>query len=204
MLEILKTVRVLPVIEIDNADDAVPLAEALIAGGVTVFEFTMRTPAALDALKIAKKAVSQATIGMGTVCNREQGYSAIDAGADFLVTPGTTLGLLDLATSINEPVLMGAATPSDVMAIRDRDITLMKFFPAVPAGGRAYLKAFAGPFPDVTFCPTGGISRDDVDAFLALPNVVCVGGSWVAPRTAIKTKDWAAITANAKFASGQQ
>ncbi|MEL6113297.1 MAG: bifunctional 4-hydroxy-2-oxoglutarate aldolase/2-dehydro-3-deoxy-phosphogluconate aldolase [Pseudomonadota bacterium] len=201
MLDLLKTIRVLPVIEIDDADDAVPLAEALIAGGVSVFEFTMRTPAALDALKAAKKAVKGATIGMGTVCNREQGYGAIDAGADFLVTPGTTLGLLDLATSINEPVLLGAATPSDVMAIRDRDITLMKFFPAVPAGGLPYLKALGGPFPDVTFCPTGGIGRDEADPFLALPNVVCVGGSWVAPRAMIAEKNWAAITENAKVAA---
>ncbi|MEO1150765.1 MAG: bifunctional 4-hydroxy-2-oxoglutarate aldolase/2-dehydro-3-deoxy-phosphogluconate aldolase [Pseudomonadota bacterium] len=201
MLDLLNTIRVLPVIEIDDADDAVPLAEALIAGGVNVFEFTMRTPAALDALKAAKKAVKGATIGMGTVCNREQGYSAIDAGADFLVTPGTTLGLLDLATSINEPVLLGAATPSDVMAICDRDITLMKFFPAVPAGGLPYLKALGGPFPDVTFCPTGGIGRDEADPFLALPNVVCVGGSWVAPRAMIAEKNWAAITENAKVAA---
>ncbi len=203
MLEILSQIRVLPVVEIKDDEDGAPLAQAFSAGGLNVFEFTMRTPAALSALKKAKKAHPDMIIGMGTVLNREQAYDALEAGADFLVTPGITPGLLDMASSVSEPVLLGAATISDVMAILDRDITLMKFFPAQAAGGIDYLKSIKGPLGEAKFCATGGISRDQVDDFLALENIVCVGGSWVATKSMIANKEWDKITANAAIAVGK-
>lgn len=201
MIDQLSTIRTLPVIEIENADYAVPLAGALMEGGVSVFEYTLRTPAALDALRRAKKEYPKSTIGMGTVRNREQAFDAIDAGADFLVTPGISEGLLDIAERERISVLLGAATPADVMAIMDHGQTMMKFFPAEPAGGIAYIKALKGPFPDAMFCPTGGISKDRVDDYLALDNVICVGGSWVATKAMIADKDWTGITANAEIAA---
>lgn len=202
MLEILRGARVMPVIEIEDADSAAPLAEALAAGGLEVFEFTLRTPAALAALAAAKKARPDLVIGMGTVLSVEDAEHSIAAGADFLVTPGVTPDLLSTLSNFVTPALPGVATASEAMAVLKAGISLMKFFPAEPAGGPAYLKALAGPLPEALFCPTGGIGRERVDDYLALSNVVCVGGSWVAPKDAIAAKDWARITENARIASG--
>ncbi len=203
MTDLFHGVRVLPVIEIEDEANGLPLAEALASGGVTVFEFTLRTRAALTALTAVKKSLPELTVGMGTVLNRDDGFRSISAGADFLVTPGTSQGLLDLAESEHLPVLLGAANPSDVVNILDHGQTLMKFFPAEPAGGLAYLKALAGPFPQAQFCPTGGIAEDQVDQYRALANVPFVGGSWVAPKSVIAAKDWTTITQNARRASAQ-
>lgn len=202
MIEVLRKARVMPVIEIDDVASAIPLAEALDAGGLQVFEFTLRTPAALGAIEAAKKARPDLAIGAGTVLSIDDAERSIAAGADFLVTPGATPALLAALSRLGTPVLPGVATASEAMAVMEAGINPMKFFPAEAAGGPAYLKLLAGPLPKALFCPTGGIGPERVDDYLALPNVVCVGGSWVAPKDAVAAKDWARITENARRAAG--
>lgn len=192
--------RVLPVIEIDNAAHAADLAAALKAGGMTCLELTLRTAAALPALAAMKKAEPSLLVGMGTVLSVDDAKASIDQGADFLVTPGTTSGLLAGLAKLEVTSLPGTATLSEAMRAMEHGFDFLKFFPAEAAGGMAMLKSFAGPLAKARFCPTGGISKDKIAAYLALPNVVCVGGSWVAPRDLINAGDWDTISKNASLA----
>lgn len=190
--EILDAGPVIPVIVIERPEDAVPLAQALVRGGLRVLEVTLRTPAALDAIR-AMCAVEGAIVGAGTVLGPEQYDAAAEAGAQFVVAPGLTDTLAAFARTHKLPMLPGVVTASEVMRAREAGYTRLKFFPAESSGGVATLKGFASVFPDVRFCPTGGISSDSATAYLRLPNVACVGGSWPMPPEAIATRDWGRI-----------
>jgi 2-dehydro-3-deoxyphosphogluconate aldolase / (4S)-4-hydroxy-2-oxoglutarate aldolase len=170
---------VVPVVVVDDVASAVTTARALVAGGLPAIEVTLRTPAALDAISAIAESVEGAVVGAGTVTTPAQVDSAIAAGARFLVSPGQTPTLLDAMMSSLLPFLAGTMTPSDLIALRERGITTAKLFPAEAAGGIAMVKAFAGPFPEMRFCPTGGITLATAPEYLALPNVACVGGSWM-------------------------
>ncbi len=185
---------VIPVIVLEDAAIAVPLARALVAGGLTVIEVTLRTSAAIHAIEAIAAEVEGAIVGAGTVLSKGQLVAAARAGARFIVSPGVNEDLLKAADDSPVPFLPGAATATEVMQLMDLGYTILKFFPAEPAGGIAYLKALASPLPAVRFCPTGGIDAKNAPAYLALPNVVCVGGSWVAPKDAIGLGDWSRIT----------
>ena len=200
LLEIMRTSAVIPVIVIDNPDHAVPLAKALVAGGIRVLEVTLRTPHALSAIR-AMSEVDGAIVGVDTLTQPEEFAAARDAGAVFGVSPGLTDSLISAAKSSGLPLLPGVMTPSEVMKAREQGFRQLKLFPAVPAGGIGLLNAIGGPLPDVHFCPTGGISQDTAPAFLSLKNVACVGGSWLTPKDAIQAGDWDRITAIAKAAS---
>ena len=199
---ILELGPVLPVVVIDRADDAAPLAEALLAGGITALEITMRTDAALAAIGAVSSALPEMAIGAGTVLDANAAKAARDAGADFAVSPGATESLVEGCADCALPLLPGAATPGEMMAMAELGFDALKFFPATQAGGAAYLKAIAGPLPHLLFCPTGGINPANAPEFLALGNVGCVGGSWVADRKDIADNAWEAITARAREASG--
>ena len=201
LLDIMRTSAVIPVIAIDEPEHAVPLARALVAGGIRVLEVTLRTRHGLDAIK-AMSAVEGAIIGVGTLTQPEEFAAARDAGAVFGVSPGLTPALIAAAKSSGLPLLPGVMTPSEVMAAREHGFKQLKLFPAVPAGGIGMLNAIAGPLPDVMFCPTGGISQETASQFLSLKNVACVGGSWLTPKDAIAAGDWERITDLAKAASG--
>lgn len=194
LLAILGGQPVIPVVLIDDLKDAVPLARALAKGGLPAIEITLRTSAALDAIRLVAADVPEAIVGAGTILNSRQYAQAVDAGARFLVSPGTTVELLEAARGSDVPYLPGAATPSEVMALSEEGLSIMKFFPAEPAGGAAFLQALASPFAGVTFCPTGGIGLSNARDYLSLPNVICIGGSWVAPKDAVRAGDWDAIT----------
>jgi 2-dehydro-3-deoxyphosphogluconate aldolase/(4S)-4-hydroxy-2-oxoglutarate aldolase len=181
---------VIPVVVIDDEAAAVPMARALVAGGLPVIEVTLRTPAGLSAIKRIADEVPEAVVGAGTVLTRSDVSAAVGAGSRFLVSPGCTPGLLEPMLSSGVAVLPAAATASEVMMLLERGLTFAKFFPAQPAGGVPYLKSLAGPLPMVRFCPTGGIDVATAPQFLALPNVVCVGGSWLTPADAVATGDW--------------
>lgn len=184
---------VIPVIVIKHIEDALPLARALVRGGLRVLEVTLRTPAALDAIR-AMRAVEGAIVGAGTVLGQAQYDAAIEAGAQFVVSPGLTDALVALAAARGEvPLLPGVATASEVMRAREAGYTRLKFFPAESSGGVATLEGFASVFPDVRFCPTGGISSDSATRYLALANVACVGGSWPMPDEAMAQRDWGRI-----------
>jgi 2-dehydro-3-deoxyphosphogluconate aldolase/(4S)-4-hydroxy-2-oxoglutarate aldolase len=200
LLEIMRSSRVIPVIAIDDPAHAVPLARALVAGGIRVLEVTLRTEHGLEAIR-AMSEVPGAIVGVGTLTQGAEFVAARDAGAVFGVSPGLTPALIDAARSSGLPLLPGVMTPSEVMAAREAGFRQLKLFPAVPAGGVGMLNAIAGPLPDVTFCPTGGISIDTAPQFLACKNVACVGGSWLTPKDAIQAGDWARITELAKAAS---
>jgi 2-dehydro-3-deoxyphosphogluconate aldolase / (4S)-4-hydroxy-2-oxoglutarate aldolase len=191
---------VIPIITIDDAATAVPLARALVAGGLPAIEVTLRTEAALAAARAMIAEVPEAVIGLGTVTRRDHIAAALDIGARFLVSPGFSAEVADIARQSRLPFLPGIATPSELMAALAAGFSILKFFPAEPAGGIEMLRALHGPFPDVAFCPTGGIDADKAIAYLELPNVVAVGGSWVAPRPAVIAKDWPKITALARAA----
>jgi len=192
--DVLTAGPVMPVMVIQNLEDAVPLAEALVAGGIRVLEITLRTPIALEAIKAISSNVKDAIVGAGTIANPEQLKAAEDAGAVFAISPGITEPLLKATNAGNIALIPGIATLSELMLGMDYGLDCFKFFPAEAAGGIPMLKAIAGPFPQATFCPTGGISPDNYKAYLSLPNVACVGGSWLAPGDAVKAKDWAKIT----------
>ena len=198
VLEIMRAGPVIPVIVVDQLKDAVPLARALIAGGVRVLELTLRTPMALQAIEAIANEVEGAIIGVGTITRPEDFEAALKAGALFGVSPGLTPALIAAAKDSALPLLPGVMTPSDVIAARAAGFTELKLFPAQQAGGIGMLKAMAGPFPDVRFCPTGGISVATAPDFLALSNVACVGGSWLTPPDAIAAGDWDRITALAR------
>ncbi len=184
----------MPVMVIQNLDDAVPLAQALVAGGIKVLEITLRTPIALEAIKLISENVKDAIVGAGTITTPEQLKAAEEAGAVFAISPGLAPTLLAAAQTGNIALIPGIATLSELMMGMEFGLDHFKFFPAEAAGGIPMLKAIAGPMPQITFCPTGGISPDNYLAYLALGNVACVGGSWLAPADAVKAKDWAKVT----------
>ncbi|ASM76198.1 2-dehydro-3-deoxy-phosphogluconate aldolase [Vitreoscilla filiformis] len=192
-LDLVQHGPVIPVIVIDRLEDAVPLAQALVAGGVRVLEVTLRTPVALDAIR-AMTAVEGAIVGAGTIRSAADARAAHAAGAVFGVSPGYTAEVGAACREVGLPLLPGVATASEVMAAQADGLSFLKFFPATAAGGIPMLKALAGPFPDVVFCPTGGISLATAPDFLALPNVKVCGGSWLTPADAVKAGDWARIT----------
>ena len=200
-LDLMRVGPVIPVIVIDDLAHAVPLARALVTGGVRVLEVTLRTRVALDAIRAITREVDDAIVGVGTISRAEHFQQAVDAGARFGVSPGLTDELIDAAQASRLPLLPGVMTPSDVIAARAAGFVAMKLFPAQQAGGIGMLKALSGPFPDVTFCPTGGVTAASAPAFLALPNVGCVGGSWLTPPAAVKGGEWGTITALAREAS---
>jgi 2-dehydro-3-deoxyphosphogluconate aldolase / (4S)-4-hydroxy-2-oxoglutarate aldolase len=198
--DVVSAAPVIPVIVMEDASYAVPLARALLAGGLTVLEVTLRTAAALESIRLIAREVPQAMVGAGTVLNAGDFAAARDAGAHFAVSPGSTDALLEYGRSCGMPFLPGVMTPSEVMAAVAAGYDILKFFPAAQGGGVDMLKAFAGPFPGVKFCPTGGISLANASDFLALPNVCCVGGSWITPSDAMRASDWAIITRLARQA----
>lgn len=191
---------VIPVIVINDAADAGELGEALVSGGLPVLEVTLRTDAALDAIKAMSK-IPGGHVGAGTVLTREQVYRAKEAGASFAVAPGATETLIRACEDASLPLLPGAVTASEVMQAMEFGYDMLKFFPAETSGGAAALKALAGPLQGVSFCPTGGVTPDNASSYLSLPNVVCVGSSWVASGDAIASGDWAGIESRARSAS---
>ncbi|MGW1227602.1 bifunctional 4-hydroxy-2-oxoglutarate aldolase/2-dehydro-3-deoxy-phosphogluconate aldolase [Streptomyces sp. NPDC002530] len=190
---VLDLAPVVPVVVLEDAADAVPLARALVAGGLPAIEVTLRTPAALDAIRAISEGVPDAVVGAGTVIAPRQVADTAAAGARFLVSPGWTDTLLDAMKASGLPFLPGVSTTSEVVALLERGVAEMKFFPAEAAGGTAYLKALSAPLPQARFCPTGGISLASAPRYLALPNVGCVGGSWMVPGDAVAARDWSRV-----------
>lgn len=199
--DILRASPVMPVLVIESVDHAVPLARALVAGGIRTLEVTLRTPAALDAIRAMRAAVPDAIVGAGTINSVEDLAAAQAAGVQFGVSPGATPALLAAARASGLPFLPGVMTPSDVLSAIAHGFDAMKFFPAEAAGGMPMLKSLAGPFANIRFCPTGGIDLAKAREYLKLPNVACVGGSWLAPAAAMKSGDWSAIEALAREAA---
>ncbi|WP_411078786.1 bifunctional 4-hydroxy-2-oxoglutarate aldolase/2-dehydro-3-deoxy-phosphogluconate aldolase [Streptomyces sp. cmx-18-6] len=187
---VLDLAPVVPVVVLHDAADAVPLARALVAGGLPAIEVTLRTPAALESIRAVAAEVPGAVVGAGTVISPQHVRDTVDAGARFLVSPGWTDALLEAMRASGVPFLPGVSTTSEVVALLERGVSDMKFFPAEAAGGTAYLKALSAPLPQARFCPTGGISLASAPSYLALPNVACVGGSWMVPGDAVAAKDW--------------
>ncbi|MGW1291749.1 bifunctional 4-hydroxy-2-oxoglutarate aldolase/2-dehydro-3-deoxy-phosphogluconate aldolase [Streptomyces sp. NPDC002533] len=187
---VLDLAPVVPVVVLHDAADAVPLARALVAGGLPAIEVTLRTPAALESIRAMAAEVPGAVVGAGTVISPEHVRETVAAGARFLVSPGWTDALLEAMRASGLPFLPGVSTTSEVVALLERGVREMKFFPAEAAGGTAYLKALSAPLPQARFCPTGGISLASAPSYLALPNVGCVGGSWMVPGDAVAAKDW--------------
>ena len=200
-LELASYGPVIPVIVIERLSDAVPMAEALVDGGVRVLEVTLRTPVALQCMEAIAKAVPEAIVGAGTVRSVADAKAALDAGCKFAVSPGYTSPIGLGCREIGLPLLPGVATGSEVMTATGDGYSFLKFFPATAAGGIPMLKALAGPFPEVAFCPTGGITPATAPEFLALPNVKVCGGSWLTPADAVQNGDWARITQLAREAS---
>ncbi|MEU5473522.1 bifunctional 4-hydroxy-2-oxoglutarate aldolase/2-dehydro-3-deoxy-phosphogluconate aldolase [Streptomyces lydicus] len=200
-LSVLGLAPVLPVVVLDDAADAVPLARALVAGGLPAIEVTLRTPAALNAIRAIAEEVPEAVVGAGTVLTPEHVDAAGAAGARFLVSPGWSPRLLRAMRVCGLPFLPGVSTASEVVTLLDEGVTELKFFPAEAAGGAAYLKSLAAPLPQARFCPTGGIGLASAPAYLALPNVACVGGTWMLPADALAAKDWDRVRRLAKEAA---
>ena len=198
--EICQLAPVVPVIVVSDLAHARPLAEALVAGGLPALEVTLRTPVALDAIREMAQ-VEGGVVGAGTLLTPEDVQAAKEAGATFGVSPGATARLLEAAEKADLPMLPGAATASEVMALLERGYTVQKFFPAETSGGAPALKALSSPLPQVSFCPTGGVSLKNVESYLGLPNTLCVGGSWVAPGDMVAKGDWAGIEALAREAA---
>jgi 2-dehydro-3-deoxyphosphogluconate aldolase/(4S)-4-hydroxy-2-oxoglutarate aldolase len=202
LARILALAPVIPVIIIDDVEDAVPLAKALIAGGLPVLEVTLRTPAALESIRRIAGECPDAIVGAGTILSPKDLAAAEQAGARFTVSPGATAALLKAAAAASVPLLPGIATASEAMQLLEHDLAYAKLFPAEAAGGVPLLKSLHSPIPQLTFCPTGGITQQTAPPYLALPNVACVGGSWMLPRVAVTAHDWAAITSAAALAAG--
>ncbi|MEU6699752.1 bifunctional 4-hydroxy-2-oxoglutarate aldolase/2-dehydro-3-deoxy-phosphogluconate aldolase [Pseudonocardia sp. NPDC046786] len=199
--KLLELAPVVPVVVLDDAGAAVPLARALVDGGLPVIEVTLRTPAAAEAVRRIAAEVPDAVVGTGTVRTPADVRLSVDAGARFLVSPGATPRLLDAMEDSGLDLLPGTSTISEMLAVAERGLTAMKFFPAEAAGGRPFLSAVAGPLPDLRFCPTGGISVDSAPDYLALPNVSCVGGSWITPADLVAAGDWDRIRSLAAAAA---
>jgi len=198
---ILEGQPVMPVLRIGRLADAVPLARALVSGGLPAIEITLRTPDAIDAIRLVASEVPGAIVGAGTILSPRHYDQAVDAGAKFIVSPGTTQELLDTANDSPVPFLPGAVTPSEIMSLKEEGFSILKFFPAEQAGGAPFLKALASPLAGMRFCPTGGISAKNADDYLSLSNVICVGGSWVAPDELVAAGEWDRITRLAREAS---
>ncbi len=197
--QIMRAGPVIPVLKVEDPEMAVPLAKALVAGGLPVLEVTLRTEAALEVIS-AMTEVSGAIVGVGTVTHPEQFEQARQAGSRFAVTPGLTPALCEAAPDSGLPVLPGVMTPSELIEASEHGFKLLKLFPAEVAGGVAMLKSMAGPFADTGFCPTGGVTPENMMSYLSLKNVICVGGSWLAPAELLLNKDWLAITKLARLA----
>lgn len=194
--KICRLAPVIPVLVVDELAQAQPLAQALVAGGLPVLEVTLRTTVALDVIT-AMAEIPGGIVGAGTLLTPQDVANAKAAGAQFGVSPGATPKILDACADLELPLLPGAATASEAMALYERGYSVQKFFPAGAAGGPDFLKSLASPLPKIRFCPTGGVSAANADSYLALPNVLCVGGSWVAPKSMVQAGDWAGITARA-------
>lgn len=192
--DIMNISPIVPVMVINNVDHAVPLARALVKGGLKVLEITLRTPAALESIRRIKAEVPDAVVGAGTIINVETLNKAIDAGAEFIVSPGTTDTMIDAALATGVPLLPGIANPSEAMRLLEKGITEMKFFPAEAAGGVPMLKSIGAPIPQISFCPTGGISQKNVKDYFKLANVACVGGSWMCAANLVDSENWDEIT----------
>lgn len=199
-LAVMRAAPVIPVIVLEEVAHAVPLARALVAGGITMLEVTLRTPVALECMRAIGSEVEGAVVGAGTVRSAQDAVDAQAAGARFAVSPGYTQAVGQTCRDLDLPLLPGVATGSEVMQAQEDGYTELKFFPAMQAGGLAMLKAFGGPFGDILFCPTGGITPDNAPQFLALDNVACVGGSWIASRQQVQAGDWAGIETLARAA----
>lgn len=197
----LKLCQVIPVVALDTPDDVLPLADALMAGGIDVIELTLRTPNAFAVIEALKAAKHDIMLGVGTIISTDQVKRCADIGVDFIVTPGTTPRLADAIAAHKLACVPGISTVGEAVAMLEYGYETVKFFPAEAAGGVNTLKAIGGPLPQLSFMPTGGIGRDDVRRYLDLPSVVCVGGSWVADKASLASRDWAAITRNAKIAT---
>lgn len=204
MAEVMGRAPVIPVLEIEDRAQAVPLARALVAGGLPVLEVTLRTPAALAAVADIRREVPEALVGVGTVTRAEHCQQAVDAGAAFLVSPGVSERLLTAAASAGVGLLPGVATASEIILAGEAGVQHLKFFPAEASGGVTALRALRGPFPEVRFCPTGGVRPENFLDYLSLPNVLCVGGSWLAPASALASGDWDRITELARQVSGER
>lgn len=202
MSSLLDVSPVVPVVVLKDAAQAVPLARALLAGGVPIIELTLRTPAGLEAIRRIAAEVPEILVGAGTILTGEQAEASAKAGAQFLVSPGSTPALLDAMDDTGLPYLPGTATVSEMLAVAERGITELKFFPAEAAGGAPYLASVASPLPQLRFCPTGGITAATAGRYLELPNVGCVGGSWLTPADTLAAGDWARVTALAAEAAG--
>lgn len=194
LADLLTAARVIPVLTIERIEDAVPLARALVAGGIKTLEVTLRTAAGLEAARRIMGEVEGAVVGVGTVLSADDAEAVSRAGARFAVSPGATLEVLEAAAELDLPFAPGVETASEVMAALARGFDVLKFFPAVPAGGLAKLRALGGPFPGVRFCPTGGLKEADAATWLKEPNVIAVGGSWLTPKALIDRSDWAGLT----------
>ena len=199
--DFLDSAPVIPVIAIENLAHAVPLAEALVAGGIVNLEITLRTEHGLDAIRLINQQVAGAHVGVGTVCNAREFDAAIDAGAQFVVSPGQSDALFERALVTNIPFLPGAVTATEVIAAKEAGFRILKFFPAGTSGGAAAIKAFSGPFGDLQFVPTGGVNIHNANDYLSLPNVRAVGGTWLTPSDAIDAERWDDITHIARDAS---
>ncbi|QCW51636.1 bifunctional 4-hydroxy-2-oxoglutarate aldolase/2-dehydro-3-deoxy-phosphogluconate aldolase [Nocardioides dongxiaopingii] len=198
---VLDVVPVMPVVVVKRVEDAVPIARALVAGGLPAIELTLRTPVALDAIAAIAAEVPEILVGAGTIVTPGQAKEAADAGARFLVSPGATPTLLAAMAGTGLPFLPGTSTVSEALAVLETGVTEMKFFPAEASGGAAYLSSIASPVPAARFCPTGGITAATAPSYLALPNVGCVGGSWLTPAALVDSGDWAAIETLAREAA---
>ena len=194
MLSILQKSPIIPVIVLEDASLAVPLAQAILAGGISVLEITLRTPAALDAIKLISEQIPQASVGAGTVLKSAQLKQAKEAGASFIVSPGLSLDLIETASELEIPYLPGIVTASEAMLAQEFELNAVKFFPAESFGGVKTLKAYSQVFPQLKFCPTGGVSLENMENYLALSNVPAVGGTWLTPSELIKQQQWPAIT----------
>lgn len=199
---LLEVSPVVPVVVLEDREDAVPLARALVAGGIRIIEVTLRTPAALDAIRAIAAEVPEITVGAGTIITPANAEEAAAAGAQFLVSPGATPGLLDAMRDTGLALLPGAATVSEVLALLEAGFAEMKFFPAEASGGVDFLRSVASPVPGARFCPTGGITATSADSYLRLPNVGCVGGTWITPASLLASKDWTAVEGLAAAAAG--
>ena len=201
ILQILKLGPVMPVIVIDDSAHAIPLAKALLEGGIKTIEITLRTPAALESIRAVVDSCPEITVGAGTVNSAKLAAASQAAGAAFAVSPGTTQAVIDGCAAAGLPLLPGAASASEMMSLHEQGFDCVKFFPANAAGGTAFIKALASPLPDISICPTGGITEATAPDWLALTNVPCVGGSWVAPRQVIADGAFEAITERARAAA---
>ncbi len=192
--EVMQISPIVPVIALDHMDDALPLAEALLKGGISIMEITLRTDAGLGAIEAISKALPQMHVGAGTVLNSSDFENAVAYGAQFVFSPGISEALLQTSKALNVALIPGVATASEVMLAKNNGFEHCKLFPATLAGGVEILKAFGGPFPSMRFCPTGGVNLDNISDFLSLDNVLCAGGSWIVPKQALKEKNFKEIT----------